>query len=345
MKICPVCKQHFPDNAHFCPKDGIELNKIEDDFIGREILGQFIILEKIGSGTMGNVYLAKQTTIDRKVAIKLLKPKLAADPDVLARFNREAKAVARLSHPNIVTVHLVGKLQPENLPYIIMEYVEGASLEHICITQGALSTERIILISSQISSALMEAHNNNVVHRDLKPANIVVWDQGTPKESIKVLDFGIAKILHTDEERSRLTKTGTIFGTPAYISPEQAAGETLDNRSDLYSLGVIMYRLATGRLPFEDASGLEILVRHIRDIPPKPTSINPAIPIELEAVILKLLEKNKEDRYPSAEALLFELKQLKSSFLGGNSDSLNEIRPYSSAEQTIPLNRGKIKNK
>ncbi|MBU1218270.1 serine/threonine protein kinase [Myxococcota bacterium] len=311
MKLCPVCHKTFPPEAHFCPKDGAPLADIQDPYLGITLLGQFHINELIGQGSMGKVYLARQLSVDRHVAVKILKQKLAVDGNVVERFNREAKAAARLNHPNIVTVHLVGQMEGTGTPYLVMEYVEGASLEQVCASQGALDPLRVVKLTIQMATALAEAHRQHVVHRDLKPENIAIIKHSTPQECVKVLDFGIAKILHSEEEFAQLTKTGTIFGTPAYISPEQASGEALDFRTDLYSLGVIMYRMATGHLPFENASGLEILVRHIKDIPPKPSSFVPSMPEGLERIILKLLSKNRDDRHPTAEALLADLEDLK----------------------------------
>ncbi|PKN21128.1 MAG: hypothetical protein CVU65_17485 [Deltaproteobacteria bacterium HGW-Deltaproteobacteria-22] len=316
MKVCPKCHRQFPDEARFCPKDGLPLAEISDAYLGMTLLGQFEIIELIGQGTMGKVYLARQLSVDRTVAVKVLKRKLASDPQVVRRFHREAKAAARLNHPNIVTIHLVGEMEADHTPYMVMEYVEGASLEKVCATQGALPIPRVLTLATQISSALAEAHRNGVLHRDLKPDNIAVFEQGTPRETAKVLDFGIAKILHSDEEMSQLTKTGTIFGTPAYISPEQASGEHLDHRTDLYSMGVLIFRMATGRLPFENSSGLEVLVRHIKDKPPRPRDLNPAIPPDLEEIILKLLAKNRDDRYPSADALIEALARLQAGMSG-----------------------------
>jgi len=316
MKVCPKCHRQFPDEARFCPKDGLPLAEISDAYLGMTLLGQFEIIELIGQGTMGKVYLARQLSVDRTVAVKVLKKKLASDPQVVRRFHREAKAAARLNHPNIVTIHLVGEMEEDHTPYMVMEYVEGASLEKVCATQGALPVARVLTLAIQIASALAEAHRNGVLHRDLKPDNIAVFEQGTARETAKVLDFGIAKILHSDEEMSQLTKTGTIFGTPAYISPEQASGEHLDHRTDLYSMGVLIFRMATGRLPFEDSSGLEVLVRHIKDRPPRPRELNPSIPPDLEDIILKLLAKNRDDRFPSADALIEALMRLQSGMSG-----------------------------
>ncbi|MDA3863225.1 MAG: serine/threonine-protein kinase [Deltaproteobacteria bacterium] len=304
MKICPLCHKKFKVDGNFCPKDGTPLMEISDPLIGEVLLGQFEITEVIGQGAMGKVYLARQLSIDRNVAVKVLKNKLANDQKVVKRFNREAKAAARLNHPNIITIHLVGQIKETGTPYMVMEYADGSSLELVCKAQGIISEKRVFNIIRDIASALDEAHKMGVVHRDLKPDNISIINMGTPQEKAKVLDFGIAKILHTDEEISQLTKTGTIFGTPAYISPEQASGERIDYRSDLYSLGVIMFRLATGRLPFDDASGLEILVRHIKDSPPLPSTLNPNISTSLEKIIIRLLCKDPDERYVSAQALI-----------------------------------------
>ncbi|MBN2725236.1 MAG: serine/threonine protein kinase [Deltaproteobacteria bacterium] len=349
MKVCPICHKNFPPEAHFCPKDGSPLADIQDPLLGITLLGQFQVQELIGQGSMGKVYLAKQLSVDRHVAVKVLKQKLAIDDKVVQRFHREARAAARLNHPNIITIHLVGEMDGTRTPYMVMEYVEGASLETIIATQGALDPARVIKISIQIATALLEAHKNHVVHRDLKPENIALLKHGTSGETVKVLDFGIAKILHSDEELSQLTKTGTIFGTPAYISPEQAGGEPLDFRTDLYSLGVIMYRMATGHLPFENASGLEILVRHIKDIPPVPSSVNPQIPTALELVILRLLEKKPVDRYNTAqdliEALQVALKEVEKSSESADSNltaSASNFRGHEVNEFQIKPSKAKL---
>ncbi|MBU1240500.1 protein kinase, partial [Myxococcota bacterium] len=330
MKICPQCHKHFPDEAHFCPKDGAPLAEISDPFLGKTLLGQFQIEELIGQGSMGKVYLAKQVSVDRHVAVKILKRKLASDPNVIKRFQREAKAAARLNHPNIITIHLVGETEDDHIPYMVMEYVQGSTLELVCKAQGAIDPLRVLTISRQIILALHEAHRNGVVHRDLKPENINILKQGTPHETAKVLDFGIAKILHSSEEyeSQNLTKTGTIFGTPAYISPEQASGEPLDHRTDLYSLGVIMFRMATGRLPFEDASGLEVLVRHIKEIPPAARSFNPDLPDVINLMVEKLLKKDRNARYQSTEELLMAVDAAIIA-LGGITPSMENTGPTS----------------
>ena len=303
MKICPGCHSRYDDAVKFCPHDGTVLPDPVDEFLGQRLMGQFDIRERCGQGAMGTVYQAHQMNMDRLVAIKILRQDLVRDRTVVKRFYREAKAAARLSHPNIITVHLVAETD-DGLPYIVMEYLEGTDLDTLCKREAPVSIERGINIAIQIAGALAEAHSNDVIHRDLKPANIIVVEKHRSPDFVKVLDFGIAKILEGGvSDESRITKSGAIFGTPYYLSPEQATGAELDARADLYSLSVILYRLVTGHLPFESGSGLDILVRHVKDPPPPPRLHNPEIPAALEAVILKALHKDREHRFASAEEM------------------------------------------
>jgi serine/threonine protein kinase len=302
MKLCPNCHSRYDDAVMFCPHDGTVLPDPVDEFLGQRLMGQFDIRERCGQGAMGTVYQAHQMNMDRLVAIKILRQDLVRDRTVVKRFYREAKAAARLSHPNIITVHLVAETD-DGLPYIVMEYLEGTDLDTLCKSEAPLSIERSVHIAMQIASALAEAHTNDVIHRDLKPANIIVVEKHRSPDFVKVLDFGIAKILEGGTDESRITKSGAIFGTPYYLSPEQATGAELDCRADLYSLAVILYRLVTGHLPFESGSGLDILVRHVKDPPPPPRLHNAQIPAALEAVILKALEKDREQRFTTAEEM------------------------------------------
>jgi len=303
MKICPNCHSRYDDAVKFCPHDGTVLPDPVDEFLGQRLMGQFDIRERCGQGAMGTVYQAHQMNMDRLVAIKILRQDLVRDRTVVKRFYREAKAAARLSHPNIITVHLVAETS-DGLPYIVMEYLEGTDLDTLCKREAPVSIERGVHIAMQIAGALAEAHVNDVIHRDLKPANIIVIEKHRSPDFVKVLDFGIAKILEGGaSDESRITKSGAIFGTPYYLSPEQATGAELDARADLYSLSVILYRLVTGHLPFESGSGLDILVRHVKEPPPPPRLHNPEIPAALEAVILKALDKEREQRFSSAEQM------------------------------------------
>jgi serine/threonine protein kinase len=271
---------------------------------------QFEILENCGQGATGTVYRAKQIPMDRIVAVKFLREEFAGEPKVVRRFHREAKASARLTHANIITVHLVGETE-QGVPYLVMEYLEGRDLDSVCKEEGALPVDKIGVIGAQIAEALAEAHANDVVHRDLKPANIKLCPRRNCPDFVKVLDFGIAKILEGEPEKeSRLTKTGTVFGTPYYLAPEQASGEEIDHRADIYSLGVILYQMSTGKLPFGSKSGLEVLVQHIKEKPARPITHRPDLPVALEKLILKALEKDRASRFQSAEEIAVSLHRL-----------------------------------
>ncbi|MBI5477347.1 MAG: serine/threonine protein kinase, partial [Deltaproteobacteria bacterium] len=300
MKTCPRCNGQFEDAVRFCPRDGIALPEVSDPLVGQVLLGQFEILQGAGRGAMGTVYRARQTTMEREVAIKVLRRDLLRDPAVIKRFQREARAVARLQHPNIVTVFLIGET-PDGRPYLVMEYVDGESLAAICGREGAMPPARALGIARQIGSALGEAHAAGVVHRDLKPENIIVGTRRRTADFVKVLDFGIAKIVGAKSDVSQLTRTGAIFGTPHYIAPEQASGGEVDHRADLYSLGVILFRMLTGRLPFDGSGGMQVLLAHIREQPPRPRDLNPDLSVELEDAVLRTLAKDPAARWQSAD--------------------------------------------
>jgi eukaryotic-like serine/threonine-protein kinase len=316
MRICPRCQTAFTADERFCPHDGTELRdpappvsavaKATDTRLGQILAGQFELVEVCGRGAMGTVYRAWQLGMDRQVAVKILRTELLGDADVVKRFHREARVVARLAHPNIVTCHLVGET-PERIPFLVMELVEGEPLSEIA-ARGVMPVPRALAVVRQIASALADAHAHGVVHRDLKPANILVTQRRRAADFIKVLDFGIAKLVGGDgvtdgsQQGMRLTKEGSVFGTPHYLAPEQAAGHEVDHRADLYSLGVILYRLVTGKLPFE-GSGLAVLLAHVNQPPPPPRSIRPELDPGLERLILRALAKDPAKRWQTAEAL------------------------------------------
>jgi tRNA A-37 threonylcarbamoyl transferase component Bud32 len=302
MVTCPRCSRSYDEGVRFCPVDGTLVTAaVEDRNLGTVLLGQFEVRDLCGRGAMGTVYRAYQRNMDRTVAVKILRRELLKEPEVVRRFLREARAAAKLQHPNIVTVHLVGET-PDGVPFLVMEHVDGVSLEQICEAQGAQPVPRLLSLSRQIASALAEAHDAGIVHRDLKPANILITDRSRVPDQVKVLDFGIAKIVHAADQ-SVLTRDGVIFGTPHYIAPEQATGADVDHRADLYSLGVIMFRLATGRLPFEGTQGMQVVLKHLREAPPRPRTIAPTLPPALDALILSCLEKDPARRPKDAEAL------------------------------------------
>jgi serine/threonine-protein kinase len=284
----------------------------QDPFIGREILnGQFQILQKIGSGGMGAVYKARQAGMNRMVAVKILHPKLAARADLVERFQREARAMSHLTHPNTVKVLLYGQLEDGSL-YIVMEYLEGKNLNQSVRTDGPMPVERALPILVQCCGALEEAHRAGIVHRDLKPENIFLCNQGGLNDFPKVLDFGLAKVTEREMEPGgmQLTQEGMVFGTPEFMSPEQAQGKILTPASDIYSLAVILYEVLTGKLPFDAKSPMEFIQLHVmkEPIPLDQRIPGKTFPPGLSQVISKALAKKLEDRYPSAAEFAAALK-------------------------------------
>ena len=287
-----------------------------DPYVGRVLMGQFQLQAQAGRGAMGTVYRARQMNMDRTVAVKVLRGDLLKDTNAVQRFLREAQAAARLSHPNIVTVHLVGESEAA-VPFIVMEYIEGQTLGELCEREHVLDPVRALRIARQIASALGEAHGQGIVHRDLKPENILLDARRSPADFIKVFDFGIAKLLGGEGgEIAQLTRDGTIFGTPHYIAPEQAAGKEVDGRADLYSLGVILYRMCTGQLPFEGGSGMQVLMRHVQDAPPRPRSLRPELPERVEQLIMIALDKDRDHRFANAERMVAAIDAAENALMG-----------------------------
>ena len=290
------------------------MQEMTEDLIGKEILGQFRILERIGKGGMGEVYKAAQPAMDRMVAIKILHEKLAARPDLVSRFRREARAMSRLSHPNTVRVFLYGQLEETGQLYIAMEYLDGVDLAKNTRQEGPMELGRAIRVMVQVLGALEEAHGAGIIHRDLKPENILLTKQGGIADFPKVLDFGLAKIKEPQMHPGSmvLTREGMVFGTPEFMSPEQARGETLDARSDIYSLGVIFYEMLTARLPFPRSKPMEYIAHHINTPPYKITERRPELnlPAALDPIVGKAIEKSRDARYESASAFAAALESL-----------------------------------
>jgi serine/threonine-protein kinase len=277
-----------------------------DPYVGREIAsGKYQIIQKIGSGGMGAVYKATQPNIGRMVAIKILHPKLVNRKDLVSRFSREAKALGHLSHPNTVKVIDDGELEDGSL-YIVMEYLEGRNLNQVVRNGGPMAYERALPVLIQVCGALEEAHQRGIVHRDLKPENIFLCNMTGMKDFPKVLDFGLAKV--TDQEMRPgsivLTQEGMVFGTPEFMSPEQAQGKVLDARSDVYSLAVILYEVLTGKLPFDAKTPMEFIQQHVmtRPIPLDERVPQLRFPPGLGDVLSHALAKDPADRFPSAAA-------------------------------------------
>jgi len=254
---------------------------------------------------MGTVYRAVQASVERAVALKILRPDLTRDPDTAARFHREAHATSALKHPNTVTLYDFGQ-SPEGYLYIAMELLEGRLLGRMLKEDGALPVDLAVRIVTQASRSLAEAHRKGIVHRDLKPDNIMLA-QVEGQEVVKVLDFGIAKVVRGDKRVDALeTQAGTVFGTPRYMSPEQAQSKPLDARSDIYSLGVIFYQMLTGHAPFEDSDAVVVMARHIKTKPRRPSDVRGDIEISaaLERLVMKMLEKDRNRRPQSSEELI-----------------------------------------
>ena len=285
----------------------------EDPYIGRDILkGEFQILDKSGTGGMGSVYKANQVAMNRLVAVKILHRKLANRKDLMSRFRREARAMSHLTHPNTVKVMLYGELEDGSL-YIVMEYLEGRNLNQTVRHEGALPVDRALPIMIQACGALEEAHRAGIVHRDLKPENIFLCNQGGLSDFPKVLDFGLAKVTEREMRPGSLilTQEGMVFGTPEFMSPEQAQGNSLTFASDIYSLAVILYEMLTGKLPFDAQTPVEFLQLHVAATP---IGLNDRVaglvfPEGLAAVIAKALSKKPEDRYRSAAELATALRR------------------------------------
>jgi serine/threonine protein kinase len=265
-------------------------------------IGNYRILKKIGEGGMGSVYLAHDMTLEREVAIKIISPELARIPRLMARFRVEAIAQARLNHTNIVTIHAFD--HQEETYYIVMEYVPGKTLKTIIKEKGKIPVQQSLKIATRILEGLAYAHNQGVLHRDIKPANIFI----TAEDNVKIGDFGIAKVKGIDG----LTRVGSTLGTPHYSSPEQIRGQKMDAGTDIYSLGITLYEMVTGTLPFTSSSGsnYEIQIAHLEKNPLPPSSLDRAIPAGVDTLIMKCLAKSPLQRYPGAVEFKRSIEQL-----------------------------------
>jgi len=309
-KLCPLCGVRYDAAATFCQKDGARLTAEgeEDPFLGKLLLDQFRIEEAIGAGGMGTVYRARQTSLNRDVAIKILHSELTRNPDAVRRFRREAKVATQLEHPNLVRVFLFGELPktadiPDGGLYLAMEYLDGRSMMDLMREEGPLPVPRALHLILQTSGAIGAAHAQGIVHRDVKPENIIVLKKHGDPDFVKVLDFGIARLLWG--EHTALTQSGVIFGTARYISPEGASGEPTDARSDVYSLGVLAYQLLTGVTPFEASTPVAMLMKHIHEEAPdlRRMGLGSQVPTEIADVIMRCLAKNPDMRWDDASQL------------------------------------------
>jgi serine/threonine protein kinase len=298
-RYCPTCERSFSGRDR-CPEDDTVLVRLAaptDRLVGSEIDARYTIQRRIGSGGMGAVYGAVQHSVGREVAIKVVNPSLVDDPFIIKRFLREAKLTSRLAHPNAVAVLDFGQT-PDGLFYLVMELITGRTLAAVLKADGAFSPARVVRIGSQILDALAGAHQLSIIHRDLKPSNVIVLESAPGRDLVKVLDFGLAKSLSHETTMTSVTGSGALLGTPAYMPPEVATGGEADARGDLYSLGVILYQLASGRLPFVGESVHELLIKLSRESAPPLESF--AVPAPLARVIEKMMARSPADRYPNA---------------------------------------------
>src|ERR1041384_6081661 len=307
-----------------------------ESLIGRTV-SHYRILEQLGEGGRGLVYLAEDTLLGRRVAIKTLHSRTGHDPQFRARFLREARAVSALSHPHIATIYDYGETE-DGEPYIVMELIKGSTLGELMLTEK-LTVGRSIEIIKQVGEALAEAHHHGIIHRDIKPTNVAINERGR----VKVLDFGLAKQValsseaDSDPEQQTLlvshTREGVIVGTPLYLSPEQAMGNQIDARSDLFSLGGLLYECIAGKPPFYGKSTADICAKVLRDDPPPPSKVNADIPKELDRVTLKCLAKSPDKRYQTAEEIITALERVEMSLQTDATKTVMRLIPSTAAHR------------
>jgi serine/threonine protein kinase len=284
--------------------------------------GRYVLRDLLGQGGMAAVHLAHDTVLDRSVAVKTLHTDLGREQSFRERFRREAQAVAKLNHTNIVSVFDSGEdtIDGTLVPYIVMEYVEGKPLRTVLdedIAQfGAMPTEKALKITADVLAALSESHSMGLVHRDIKPGNVMLTKRGV----VKVMDFGIARAMQSGV--SSMTQTGMVVGTPQYLSPEQALGRGVDERSDLYSVGCLLFELLTGRLPFDGDSPLAIAYQHVQEVPPAPSELNRSVPPGVDALVARALRKNPAERFPTADAMRDEADRVAAPVRGAGTTPL-----------------------
>lgn len=317
MLHCPICGRHYPTSVLVCPEDNeplqadatVAATPAVDPLIGRTLDDKYRIETRIGIGGMGTVYRARHLLIDRVVAVKVLSQRFVEDDAAQMRFRREAKASGRLQHPNAVAVTDFGQ-SSDGYVYIVMELLEGRTLREILAKDAPLDTARAVALMLQAAAAVGAAHEAGIIHRDLKPANIFIVQNSEMPAVVKVLDFGIAKLAAEnweEDESHTLTQVGAMIGTPRYMSPEQCDGAELTPAADVYSLGVILYEMLTGAVPFSGSTPLAIAMKHTSELPRPPREFVSSIPPELEAVVLHALEKAPEKRPADATEFRREL--------------------------------------
>lgn len=332
MKVCQPCKLKYPNDSTACFLCGGPLAAIQDPLIGTTIAGRYLIEEAIGEGGMATVYAARHRLVDRPCAVKVMNPSLAKNEVIRERFRREAKAAQKLAHPNIIEIFDQGET-PEGSLYLVMEILEGETLADLLERQASVPLDRTLSIAIQISRALARAHDLEVIHRDLKPENIFLAEGTGGFDRVKLLDFGIARSM----QDTRLTGAGEVFGTPQYMAPERITSIDAGPAADVYALGVILYEMLCGTLPFDAADVTTYFIKHLKEMPPPPRQRDPSIPAAIDRLIMEMLAKDAKDRPVDAHRVHGDLLAIAGAIgVRVASEALNEESSSRGPAKTLP---------
>jgi serine/threonine-protein kinase len=334
-KLCPSCEARYPDDFALCPRDGSPLAVI-DNIIGTTLSGTYFVRRLLGEGAMGRVYEARHTRIPAKrFAIKMLQPEYLAEPQILARFAQEGEAAATINHPNVVAIIDVDRT-PDGRPFLVTELLEGKEFGEHLVAIGKMPVARAVRITGQIAEALVAAHARGIIHRDMKPENVfLTGDLAAP--TAKILDFGMSRL--DRREGKVVTTAGAVLGTPSFMPPEQARGDRVDHRADVYAVGAILYTALTGKRPFDRDENMATLLAVLNEEPPRPRALDPGIPEALERIILRAMARDPEQRYATMDELRGALAAFESGSVTAGSPAGGPSPPSSGrvrAMQTLP---------